>query len=122
MRKLLWVALSAMVLGLGAGGCTIDDTYASCISTSDCNDIADECLEVDIPAASTFGGFCSHGCSSDFECEYNFGYDGVCYGLDGSSAICYQQCDFDTDCWSGNVCIEIGVGGLVDFICVPNNG
>ena len=122
MRKLLTAAtLFAMTLTLS--GCVIDDTYASCFDTSDCNDVDDQCLEVDIPAENTFGGFCSRGCTSDFQCETNFGFDGVCYALDSSAAICFQQCNVDSDCWSRNVCIPVDLGGgLLDYVCVPNGG
>ena len=121
MKKLFYGAL--IVLALSVSACTVDDTYASCVDGADCADPADQCLEVSIPAEGTFGAMCSYGCTSHATCEPSGFFDGVCYSLEGSAAICYQQCDFDSDCWSRNVCISVDLGGgLIDLICVPNNG
>ncbi|MFK7991136.1 MAG: hypothetical protein AB8I08_34270 [Sandaracinaceae bacterium] len=123
MNKFLWAtALGGLMLALGSAGCTIDDTYGGCNTTADCADPLDQCLEVSIPAEGTLGAFCSSGCDSDLQCESAFGFPGRCYSLEGSSNICYQACDFDSDCFSSSVCIEVALdGGVVDFICVPDN-
>ena len=121
MKKLLWVAFAAMV-ATGVAGCTLDDTYASCFDTADCNDINDRCWSIDIPAALTSGSFCSRECAADLDCESNFGFVGVCYGLGSTSPLCFQTCSFDSDCYSSSVCIEVLTDtGLSDFICVPDN-
>jgi hypothetical protein len=121
MRTFLWVAVGALVLA-SAPGCSRDNTYATCFTTADCNDRFDECWEVILPAAATAGRFCSRACFDDFDCESNFGYAGVCYSLDDAIPLCYQQCVFHSDCWAGNICIELVVaGGFADFVCVPDN-
>lgn len=100
-----------------------DNTYASCVTGTDCLDPIDQCLEVSIPAEGTYGAFCSYGCTADATCEARGGFDGACYSLDGTASICYPRCDFDTDCPSSSVCISVDLGGGAnDFICVPNNG
>ncbi|MEQ8458637.1 MAG: hypothetical protein RLO52_14665 [Sandaracinaceae bacterium] len=106
-----------------AGFCVADDTYEVCTSTPDCLDSADECFEVDIPQAATFGRFCTNACGSDVDCQPANGFGGVCYALGGDpTALCYQQCDFDSDCYPGSVCIEVDLGGgVIDFICTPDN-
>lgn len=127
MKRLLWLAVAVGALSAGAAGCTVDDTYASCTGDLDCNDVDDRCRFVTIPADSfgpgTSGGFCTHECASDAACEYNFGYDGVCYALEEDPTfLCYQQCDFDSDCWSGNVCRRVELDAITfDYICVPSN-
>jgi hypothetical protein len=121
MKKHLWVAFAA-VMATGIAGCTLDDTYASCFVTADCNDVDDRCFGVDIPAAGTSGDFCTRECASDAACESNFGFPGACYGLGTSVPICFQTCDFDSDCYSSSVCIEVLTDtGFLDYICVPDN-
>lgn len=120
MRKLLWFSFAVAVMGSTAG-CVIDDTYASCIDTDSCSDRDDVCIALTVPAAGTSGRFCSHGCTSHFDCESNFGFDGACYDVEGAGFLCYQTCEFDSDCYSSSVCVEISVGGALDFICLPNN-
>lgn len=121
MRKLLWISFAAFVMGSTAG-CVIDDTYSVCSDTSDCSDLDDQCVQLSIPAAGTFGNFCTHSCSGDFDCERNFGFDGACYNVEGAGPLCYQTCVDDLDCYSSSVCIELALttGGF-DYICVPDN-
>lgn len=114
-------------LGAGASGCVVDDTYEACVEDADCNDPADRCVAVTVEAdrfgEATSGGFCTHECASDAECEYNLGWAGVCYALQESAAsLCYQQCEVDTDCWGGNVCRRVALDELTDdLICVPSS-
>ena len=123
MRRLLLVALAVGVMGVTASGCTLDDTYASCFDTNDCNDTRDQCFLVDIPSAGTIGNFCSRTCGSDSACEFNFGFSGACYAIAADPTfLCYQRCDFDSDCYSTSVCIEVATDtGALDYICVPDN-
>lgn len=122
MKKLLWVALAVGVFGLGASGCTLDDTYASCFDTADCNDLDDQCWGLDIPSSGTSGNFCSRECLDDLDCESNFGFSGACYAFDGATFLCHQRCDFDSDCYSTSLCIEVvDEDGFSDFVCVPDN-
>lgn len=121
MRKLLWISFALVVMGSTAG-CTIDDTYAICGDTSDCSDLDDQCILLTVPAAGTQGQFCTHSCSSDLDCESNFGFPGACYNVESAGFLCYQTCDFDSDCYSSSVCVEINLGGgVIDFICLPDN-
>jgi hypothetical protein len=123
MRKLLLAALAVGAMGIGAAGCTLDDTYASCIDTADCNDLDDQCYGLDIPAEATSGNFCTRECSSDLDCEANFGFEGVCRSFDGSTNLCHQRCIDNTDCYSTSVCIAVfNVDtGVDEFLCVPDN-
>lgn len=97
-------------------------TYQACGVSEDCADPAELCYEVDIPEAGTFGAFCSNDCLGDSECLGANGFGGVCYALGADPvAICYQQCDFDEDCYLASVCIETSLGGgVIDLICAPN--
>ena len=107
MKKAFWVA----------------DTYSSCFDDLDCNDARDQCVGLDIGGAATSGSYCTRTCSSDATCERQFGFPGACYSLESATPLCFQTCDFDADCWSRNVCIEVDLGGgTFDLICVPNNG
>ena len=120
MRKLVWVVFAALAMGTMASGCVIDNTYTSCIDSADC-DIGDDCFEVS--TAETIGNFCSNVCSSDAACESNFGFPGACYAIEADpTSLCYQTCDFDSDCYFTSVCIEVlRTDGLTDFICAPSN-
>ena len=104
------------------GFCVADDTYRGCNDTADCLDPLDLCWEVDIPESGTFGRFCSNECASDVDCQPANAFGGVCYAIAADPTfLCYQQCDFDSDCFLGSVCIEVDLGGgLLDLICVPN--
>jgi len=106
-----------------AGFCVADDTYEACSTSGDCLDTADDCFDVEIVAAGTKGRFCTNTCSDDAQCQPANGFGGVCYALEADPTfLCYQQCDFDEDCYLGSVCTEVGLGGgVVDFICTPNN-
>ncbi|HJL18442.1 MAG TPA: hypothetical protein RMH99_22450 [Sandaracinaceae bacterium LLY-WYZ-13_1] len=105
------------------GFCVPDDTYLACGTTADCLDTRDQCWEVDVPAAGTLGNYCSNECIDDLDCQSANGFGGVCYAVGGDpTTLCYQQCDFDGDCYSGSVCVEVDLGGGVfDLICLPNN-
>jgi hypothetical protein len=122
MRKLLWMAFALTAALALSAGCTLDNTYAFCVDSDDCNDTRDTCFLVDIPSANTYGRFCSRQCSSHGQCEFNFGFEGACYSLDGAASICYQTCDFDYDCYSSSICLEVlRTDGLFDYLCVPDN-
>jgi hypothetical protein len=128
MKKPLWISLVMIALGATVGGCTLDDTYATCFEDADCNDLDDLCYELTLVdlggAVVTDGASCTHGCSSDLDCESNFGFAGACYAVGGPGfpQLCYQTCEFDEDCYSRNRCIEAVLpGGFFDFICVPDN-
>lgn len=105
------------------GFCVPDDTYRACDVTADCLDPIDQCWEVDLPAEGTFGNFCSNECGADVDCQPANGFGGVCYAIEADPIfLCYQQCDFDSDCYLGSVCVEVDLGGGVfDLICAPNN-
>jgi len=126
MRKLLWVALAAGVMGLSTAGCTLDNTYASCFDTSDCNDLDDQCFGLTLPSAGTTGDFCTRQCVGDADCESNFGFSGACYSFEAGADptfLCHQRCVVDSDCYSTSVCIEVtdGSGFVIDTVCVPDN-
>jgi hypothetical protein len=126
MRKLLWVALAVGAMGLSTAGCTLDDTYASCFDTEDCNDLDDQCFGLDLPSAGTSGNFCTRQCVDDLDCESNFGFGGVCYSFEAGPSptfLCHQQCDFNSDCYSSSVCIDVtdSSGFVIDRVCVPDN-
>lgn len=120
MKKLFWVALAVGVMG--SAGCTLDNTYGICSSNADCNDGRDTCFGVNIGPAGTSGNFCSRGCSSDNDCESNYGYSGACYSLESTTYLCYQRCTVDSDCYSSSVCISVLLStGGTDYVCVPDN-
>lgn len=126
MRKLLWISLAVLAMGVTTAGCTVDDTYGFCNSTADCNDLDDECLYVEVYDDAGFpvsaGNFCSHGCFDDFDCESAFGFAGACYNVDRTEPLCYQTCFDNLDCYSSSVCRELAVrGGAIDFVCLPDN-
>lgn len=103
-------------------GAPADDTYSFCADTTDCADLDDQCVLLTVPAAGTSGTQCTHGCSSDLDCESSFGFPGACYDVEAAGFLCYQTCDFDSDCYSSSVCVEIALGGgTIDFICLPDN-
>ncbi len=112
-----WVLLMA----LGLFGC--DSTYTGCVTSAGC-DPEDTCFQVQ--TTQSFGSFCTNTCRDDFDCERNLGFPGVCYSLVAdvnATPLCYQQCDFDVDCFSTSICVEVDLGGgLIDFVCMPNNG
>lgn len=121
MRKLsLILAFGALAMGCG----TVGGTYEECRSGGDgCDRAVDQCFALSIPAERTSGEFCSRICTGDFDCDRNRGWEGVCYSLGSDpTPLCFQQCDFNSDCEFGSVCIEVSLGGgLIDFICVPDN-
>ncbi|MEC7521431.1 MAG: hypothetical protein VYE22_16250 [Myxococcota bacterium] len=120
MKKLsIILAFAALAVGCG----NIGGTYEECYSDNTCDRAVDQCFSVSIPAEATSGDFCSRVCSSDFDCDGNRGWGGVCYSLGSDpTPICFQQCDFNSDCEFSSVCIEVSLGGgVVDFICVPDN-
>ncbi len=121
MRKLLWISFALVVMGSTAG-CVIDDTYSYCFDSSDCSDLDDQCVRLTVPAAATDGQYCTHSCAGDFDCESNFGFAGACYDVEFSGVfLCFQTCDFTSDCYSSSVCQQIDLGGgVIDFICLPN--
>ncbi len=130
MKKLLWVSLAVLAMGTTAG-CTVDDTYANCVSDGDCNDLDDTCerltlVEVGTGFVLSDGASCTHSCLDDFDCESNFGFSGACYALGGRPGdpfLCYQRCDFDEDCDFAQICIELvrTTDGFLDFVCAPDN-
>ena len=105
------------------GFCVADNTYSACTTTANCSDPVDECFEVDLPAEATIGNFCSNVCAADAECDAVPPWSGVCYAIEADPTfLCYQQCEFDSDCFAGSVCVEVSLDPtLVDFICVPDN-
>lgn len=120
MKRLLWLAFAVAVMG-SAAGCAAP-TYGRCSTSSDCADPLDQCWSVSLGPAGTSGRFCSYTCTSDAQCEPNFGFSGACYSLEGTNFLCYQRCVFDSDCYGSSVCVGVArtTGGL-DFVCVPNN-
>lgn len=120
MRKLLWISLAVLAMGVTTG-CS-DNTYGFCVDTLDCSDTADLCFDVAIGPAGTRGNFCSRECTSDFQCDSSFGFEGACYSLERTGALCYQTCFDNFDCYSSSVCIDVVLpGGALDSICVPDN-
>ena len=53
-------------------------------------------------------------CSSDDSCADG----GTCYSVGGAPSVCYQRCDFASDCPSGRDCQRVTLpGGVQDGIC-----
>jgi hypothetical protein len=120
MKRFLWLAFAVTVMG-SVSGCVIDDTYTRCSGSADCVD-GDDCWLVQLGPAGTSGRFCSYTCTSDLNCESNFGFSGACYSLEGTNQLCYQRCVLDSDCYVSSVCVEvISTAGGIDFVCVPDN-
>jgi hypothetical protein len=123
MRTLLSASLVVVAMGM-VSGCQVDDTYAVCNVTADCNDADDTCFGIDISGVSS-GNFCSHQCVDDFDCESAFGFAGACYLLGRRSddvPLCFQTCREDFDCYASSICVEAVLpSGFSDFICVPDN-
>ena len=101
MNRLGWIALGCALLGVS--GCVIDPTYTYCASGGDC-EAQEQCFEV--ATTRTNGAFCSEECASYLQCETNLGFPGVCMEVDRWGGICFQQCDFDSDCFGTSVCDE----------------
>jgi len=122
MKKLsIILAFAALAVGCG----NVGGTYEECYSEEPfCDRAVDQCWEVEVRSEATLGAFCSRICGGDFDCDNNRGWTGACYilGTTDTTPLCYQRCDFNSDCEFGSVCIEVDDGsGFFEAICVPNN-
>lgn len=119
------VALFASSLFLS--GCVVVTErpfYDRCVTTEDCAIDADACYQItyDDGVVSTTDGLCSAECASDLDCPSSNGYAGACYSLSaGSPFICFERCDYNTDCPAFYDCIPASAGGLADAICLPHD-
>lgn len=129
---ILRTSLLALVgaVGLLASGCFVSvnddpvylDTYEPCDVSSDCVP-GDDCVDITVTNPDGFtvnDGMCTHGCVSDADCPTSPGslLAGACYEVGGASALCYERCDFDSDCPFGFACYP--TSGVPDAICLPN--
>ena len=115
MSKLCWCVFAVSLLALG--GCVVDPTYTYCAASSEC-DVGETCFEVRTSASA--GAFCSEECASDGQCENNLGFPGSCMNVDGIGGICFQECDFDSDCFSTSGCWDFtDATGFVNRVCLP---
>ncbi|MGE0786717.1 MAG: hypothetical protein AB7S26_13680 [Sandaracinaceae bacterium] len=117
MKHFVWFALG---IGFVISGCAVDPTYTRCTSSADC-EVAEDCFEITTSVSS--GRFCSNDCTSDLNCEANLGFNGSCMDPDGMGGICFQECVFDSDCFSSSRCVEFteAVGTFTNTICMPDN-
>lgn len=115
-----WVAL--VMLGT-VSGCVVDPTYTYCASSSEC-EVAESCFEVTTNATgggiATSGAFCSQECTSDLDCERNLGFPGSCMVVDDIGSICFQECDYRSDCFSSSDCYDFtDVSRFTNRVCLP---
>ena len=127
MMRTSLLALAAVVGSL-ASGCfvSVDDdpvylrTYEPCGSSSQCVP-EDDCVEISVSTPdgrTVIDGMCTHGCFDDGDCPVSYsGLIGGCYEVGGASALCYERCDFDSDCPGGFACYP--TSGVADAICLP---
>ena len=136
--RLLSVTFAACC-AFGAAGCIVTTSsdpgpvvvdegallYERCVDDLDCDAAADGCYEVDTDVG--VGAMCSAQCFDASDClAIRGGVGAVCYGLAGDPSgisICYEQCDFESDCAVGLSCTDAldPSGALIDRICVPND-
>lgn len=106
------------------GNCFVeltDTQYLSCDNSDMCAP-PDQCIEIDLPMAGTFGAMCTSGCLNDGECPGANANIGRCYEIEGATALCYQQCAANSECYTGSTCIDLTLpGGVLDSVCAPNN-
>ena len=116
MKNLLLVSSVVFGLSLGAG-CALDPTYTHCAGNDDC-ELAEECFL--FTTTVTDGRFCSEECTSDSQCERNLGFSGACMGVAGVTGLCFQECDFTSDCFSSSECVDFtDTNGVTNAVCVP---
>lgn len=117
------IGLTILTLtALGASGCVVTSVdpyyqavYESCGFVSDCDANADFCQRIvtDWPdGISSENSICTYGCFDDFDCiSSTSGNPGICEDLGrGTGFLCYEACDFDSDCDIGFAC---------EGICLP---
>ncbi|MAQ16859.1 MAG: hypothetical protein CMN30_18960 [Sandaracinus sp.] len=122
MKRLLKTALLGTLgmVALGASGCVVVlDDYEPCDFDSDCDSGRCETVTVSWPDGSRVqDAFCTVGCFDDFDCQYTAaGLPGTCDSLGGGPFICWETCDFDSDCAPGWVC-DVSRDGF-DSYCLP---
>jgi len=109
------MAIAVLVI---AQGCVLDPTYTYCSSTTEC-EARELCLEV--RTTDTAGAFCTEECTTDGQCERNFGFPGSCMNADVHGGICFQECEFDSDCFSTSRCYDFrDETGFINAVCLPN--
>ncbi len=113
------VALAAMA----GSGCivTTDDDYADyepCTFDSDCDSFRCESVTADWGDRVTTDAICTRGCRDELDCDITAsGLDGTCAAIGSGPFLCYESCDFDSDCAGGFRCGELDTTGF--FVCLP---
>lgn len=134
-QRTLLLPLLAALAAVGASGCfvSVDDggggggrdylaTYEPCVADSECLP-ADFCepVTVTISGRTVSDAICTHDCYDDLDCPRGVisGLVGACVDF-GDGPVCYERCDYDSDCPSGFYCIDCANGWCGDPICLPN--
>jgi hypothetical protein len=120
------VALAAM----GGTGCVVvtddddvivDDTlldYEPCTFDSDCDSFRCESVTADWGDRITTDSICTRTCVDELDCDVtDSGLDGTCAAIGSGPFLCYESCDFDSDCAGGFRCGELDTTGF--FVCLP---
>ena len=128
--SLLPLAIAGLALGLGGCFVSVDDghghdhlaTYEPCTFDDEClhSDICEPITVTSDSGRTVTDGMCTHGCFDDLDCPRGVtsGYVGACVDF-GSGALCYERCDFDSDCPVGFLCYDCANGWCGDPICLP---
>lgn len=99
--KYALISLFALAFVAGCQASGNRNIYSRCDATDVCAYPADYCVD------TGGAGQCSLTCFDDFDCPSRNGYAGSCRVLAAypdNSPICFQGCNFDTDCPSGTAC------------------
>lgn len=122
--KRLWMMMIVAFAAMAGSGCivTTDDDYADyepCVFDSDCDSFRCESITASWPDGTvTTDSICTRGCFDELDCDITAnGFDGTCAAIGSGPFLCYETCEFDSDCPSGFDCGELDRTGF--FVCLP---
>jgi len=106
-----------VLVGFAVAGCKPlnKDTYQPCYAASDCDHIADSCIQV---MSSSSDRMCTRPCTVGADCPRSRNGDpyGVCLPVSAGGDYCYSACTYESDCPVGWIC---NTGTLRGAACTP---
>ena len=126
LHRMAPIALLASV----SGGCAVTvvdldlPPYEVCDFNSDCDPVTtDGCFDVTVDDGLTVSSsaICSLICDSDLDCPdsaVTF-LPGACIAFFFEDPICYERCEFSTDCPAGFDCLDAAGDFVFDPVCLP---